>query len=303
MARRALPPLGGLRAFEAFARQGRMTAAADELCVTHGAISRQIKQLEASLGVALIEGPRNRLTITEPGLKLAEALTRAFDLIEEASPRRRGAAETGPLEVSCLATFGMKWLIPRLPRLVERHPDLQVRISEKNGPVDFAADGVDLAIRMSEEGDPGPPDAEATPFLDHWQGPLLSPELAGTRPLSIEAMAALPRLHTRSYREGWSDWAGRRGVDLPPAPVDREFDHYFYMLEAAIAGLGVAIGPWAFVTRELAGGRLVAPFGFVRAQARYVALVPRRNARPGARRMLKWLIEEGAATSEPDKLV
>ena len=206
MARRALPPLGGLRAFEAFARQGRMTAAADELCVTHGAISRQIKHLEGSLGVPLIEGPRNRLRITEPGLKLAQALTRAFDLIEEASPRRRGAAETGPLEVSCLATFGMKWLIPRLPRLVERHPELQVRISERNGDVDFEADGVDLAIRMRDEKDLASGDAEVTPFLDHWQGPLLAPELIGDPPLALEAMAALPRLHTRSYSRGWSDW-------------------------------------------------------------------------------------------------
>lgn len=303
MARRALPPLGGLRAFEAFARQGRMTAAAAELCVTHGAVSRQIKHLEEALGVSLIEGPRNRLKITEPGLKLAEALTRAFDLIEEASPRRRSADAGGPLEVSCLATLGMKWLIPRLPRFVERHPDLQVRISERNGEVDFEADGVDLAIRMRDEGDLASSDAEVTPFMDHWQGPLLAPELIGESPLTVEMMAAMPRLHTRSYLRGWADWAERMGVELPPAPVDREFDHYFYMLEAAVAGLGVAIGPWAFVTRELAAGRLAAPFGFVRAKARYVVLVPRRNARPAARRMLQWLVEEGAATPEPDNLV
>jgi LysR family glycine cleavage system transcriptional activator len=95
MAARSLPPLNALRAFEAFGRRGRMTLAADELCVTHGAISRQIRQLEDHLGVALTEGPRNRLTLTETGLTLAQALTLALDQIEAALPRAAGPA-TGP---------------------------------------------------------------------------------------------------------------------------------------------------------------------------------------------------------------
>jgi LysR family glycine cleavage system transcriptional activator len=301
LARRALPPLIALRAFEAFARQGRMTAAADELCVTHGAISRQIKHLEDTLGARLIEGPRNRLRITEAGLKLAEASTRAFDLIEAAAPRPR-ASSPGPLEVSCLATLGMKWLIPRLPGLVDRHPDLQVRISESNAPVDFEAGGVDLAIRMRDEHDLAVEGMEVTPFLDHWQGPVLAPELAAGAALTLQAMAVLPRLYTRSYRQDWSDWTQRMGMELAPAPIEREFDHYFYMLEAAIAGLGVAIGPWPFVIKELAAGRLIAPFGFVKARVRYVILLPRRNARPAARRLRDWLVEEGALTLPPDNV-
>ena len=301
MARRALPPLNGLRAFEAFARQGRMTAAAEELCVTHGAISRQIKQLEAAMGVALVEGPRNRLRITEAGLKLAEASTRAFDLIEQAAARPRTPAD-GPIELSCLGTFAMKWLIPRLPRFVERHPDLQVRISEADGPIDLREGTFDAAIRMRPDGDLASEDAEVTPFLDHYQGPVLAPELAGGGVLSLEAMAALPRLHTRSYRQGWADWEAQKGVRLAPAPIDREFDHYFYMLEAAIAGLGVAIGPWPFVSKELDAGRLAAPFGFVKAPHVYVALLPRRQARPAARRLRDWLLEEGRRAPMPHNL-
>ena len=301
MARRSLPPLNGLRAFEAFARQGRMTAAADELCVTHGAISRQIKHLETSMDVALVEGPRNRLKITEAGLRLAEALTRAFDLIEEAAPRRRAPA-SGPLELSCLGTLAMKWLIPRLPKFVERHPEIQVRISESNGPVDFRADGLDAAIRMRPEGDVISEDSEVTPFMDHFHGPVLSPELAGAAALSIEALAALPRLGTRSYSAGWAAWAAQMGVDLAPSSVEREFDHTFYMLEAAIAGLGVAIGAWPFVIKELSAGRLVAPFGFVKAPHRYVILLPRREARPAARRFRTWLAGEGALMPPPHNL-
>jgi DNA-binding transcriptional LysR family regulator len=293
--------LNGLRAFEAFARQGRMTAAADELCVTHGAISRQIKHLEASMGVILVEGPRNRLRITEAGLKLAEALTRAFDLIDEASPRRPTPA-SGPLEHSCLGTLAMKWLIPRLPRFVERHPDIQVRITESNGPFDFRADGLDAAIRMRPEGHDASEDAEVMPFLDHFHGPVLSPELASGSALSVEAIAALPRLSTRSYSAGWSAWAAQMGVTLTPSPVEREFDHTFYMLEAAIAGLGVAIGAWPFVVKELGAGRLVAPLGFVKAPHRYVILLPKRDARPEARRFRTWLAGEGALTPPPDHL-
>ncbi len=122
MARRQLPPLNALRAFEAFGRHGRMTLAAEELCVTHGAVSRQIRQLEEHLGVALTEGPRSRLRMTEAGLKLAQALTPAFDQIAAASPRR---APDGPrpLVVSCLPTFAMKWLIPRLPGFQAGHPE------------------------------------------------------------------------------------------------------------------------------------------------------------------------------------
>lgn len=117
MTARSLPPLNALRAFEAFARCGRMTLAADELCVTHGAISRQIRQLEDHLGAALTEGPRTKLVLTSTGVTLAQALTAAFDQIDAAIPRLPPAADRA-LVVSCLPTFAMKWLIPRLPGFV-----------------------------------------------------------------------------------------------------------------------------------------------------------------------------------------
>jgi len=292
MARRNLPPLNALRAFEAFARQGRMTAAAEELCVTHGAISRQIKLLESAMGQRLVEGPRNRLKLTAPGLRLAESLTQAFDLIEQAAP----APAAGALHVSCLGTLAMRWLIPRLPRFLEREPRTQVRITESHRPVDFRADDVDLALRVWPNPFAWPAEAEITPFLDHAHGPVLSPELMGSDPPSPAELARLPRLHTRSYMPAWSEWAAQMGIELGPAAVDREFDHTFYMLEAAIAGLGVAISPEIYVAKELAQGRLVAPFGFVQTSVRYAVLLPREGARPAARRFRDWLAEEGATS-------
>ncbi|MDR6530104.1 DNA-binding transcriptional LysR family regulator [Caulobacter rhizosphaerae] len=295
MAARSLPPLNALRAFEAFGRRGRMTLAADELCVTHGAISRQIRQLEDHLGVALTEGPRNRLALTETGLTLARALTQALDQIEAALPQPAG---DGTLVVSCLPTFAIKWLIPRLPDFVAAHPEIPVRIVESNGPFDFRADGVDLAIRMRLPGAPPSPDSDVAPFLKHAVGPVASPGLAA-QVHDLQSLADLPRLHTRTFLESWSEWEAAAGLVLPPAAVNREFDHYFYMLEAAAAGLGVALSPFAFVENDLAAGRLVAPLGLVPGQAEVCALTPRGRATRAARRFRDWLVAQGAATPAP----
>lgn len=297
MAARSLPPLNALRAFEAFGRRGRMTLAADELCVTHGAISRQIRQLEDHLGVAVTEGPRNNLALTEAGLTLAQALTQALDQIEAALPRPAGAGDE-TLVVSCLPTFAMKWLIPRLPGFVAAHPDIPVRIVESNGPFDFRADGIDLAIRMRLPNAPPSTDADVTPFLKHYVGPVASPDLAA-QVQDVESLADLPRLHTRTFMESWSEWESAAGITAPPAAVNREFDHYFYMLEAAAAGLGVALSPFAFAEKDLASGRLVAPLGMIPGQAQVCALTPKGKATRAARRFRDWLVAEGAATPPP----
>ncbi len=296
MARRSLPSLNALRAFEAFGRHGRMTLAADELCVTHGAVSRQIRQLEEDLGAPLTEGPRNRLRLTEAGLRLAQDLTRALDMIDDALPRRARSAR--PLTVSCLGTLAMKWLIPRLPAFHALHPEIAVRIEESNGAFDFREDGIDLAIRMRATGDTVSDDAEVSFFMPHYHGPVLSPELAA-RGVDVAALERLPRLHTATYQPAWREWEAMAGVSLRPARIDREFDHYFYMLEAAAAGLGVAIGPWTFVQGDLASGRLKAPLGFVAGRAGFVALVPKGGASAHAGLFRDWLIAEGKKTPPP----
>ena len=298
MARR-LPSLNALRAFEAFSRHGRMTLAADELGLTHGAVSRQVRNLERQLGARPTTGPRNQLTLTGTGLRLAQATTQALDLVEAALPDGAIAGDPRVLQVSCQPTFAMKWIIPRLPGFVAAHPDTPVRIVESNGAFDFAADRIDIAVRMRAAGDLASADAEVTPFMDHFIGPVVSPELARSGLDHAEALLAAPRLHTRTFPAAWSDWAAEAGLRLPPAAVNREFDHYFYMLEAAAAGLGVAIGSWAFVQRDLAAGRLAAPLGMISAPARIAALTPKAGMRPAARRFLRWLLEEGAAATPP----
>lgn len=300
MARR-LPSLNALRAFEAFARHGRMTLAADELCVTHGAISRQIRQLEEQLGVALTEGPRSRLRMTPQGLTLAQALSPAFDQIEAAVPRPPQVGQR-PLVVSCLPTFAMKWLIPRLPRFQSAHPDVPVRVMEANGPFDYESDDVDLAIRMRLPGRTYPEDSVETPFMGHFHGPVMSPDLAAGIEPTLALIGTLPRLHTRTFPEGWSEWACKMPSDLPAPVSEQEFDHFFYLIEAAAAGLGVAIVPWAFVQRDLASGRLTAPLGFIAGEASVVVLTPLAGASPRVSIFRDWLVEEGRSTPMPPTL-
>jgi LysR family transcriptional regulator, glycine cleavage system transcriptional activator len=149
MAKRRLLPLTALRAFEAFARHGKMSLAADELCVTHGAVSRQVRSLERLCGVRLTQGPRNALKLTDAGERLARSLASTFDEIERSFLELRKDADR-ELHVSCVGTLAMKWLIPRLPGFHARHPELNIRVTEAYRPVDFAREPFDAAIRLAE---------------------------------------------------------------------------------------------------------------------------------------------------------
>lgn len=294
MPRRVLPSLTGLRAFEAFARLGSMTAAANDLCITHGAVSRQVRSLEARLGVRLVSGARHELALTDAGRRLAAALTPAFDMIAAALP---GAGPERELVVSCLGTFAMKWLIPRLPAFLERQPGARVRIVESHEDVDFSRGGLHAAIRI-EQGRV-PDGVRSTPFMAHFHGPVLSPSLfdqAGRDPARV---LSLPRLHPETFREGWEEWSRRAAVALPPVAVTREFEHNSYMLEAAAAGLGVAIAPWAFAAPDIERGRLVAPFGFTPVKDRFVYLRPVLADNPLAEAFGAWLKEEAQRTPPP----
>src|ERR1700760_3202418 len=174
MAKRSQLPLTALRAFEAFARLGKMSLAADELCVTHGAVSRQVRSLEAVCGVKLTQGPRNALKLTDAGERMARSLASTFDELEALFREVRASGDR-ELHVSGVGPLAMKWLTPRLPGFHARHPDLSIRVTEAYGPVDFTREPFDAAIRLAEtvhgEG------LTATPFLDNFHGPVVSPAL------------------------------------------------------------------------------------------------------------------------------
>lgn len=288
-----VPPLNSLRVFEAAARLESFVQAAEELHVTHGAVSRQVKQLETALGVTLFER-RNRAVFRTPqGARLLEACTEAMGTLAEAMRELRAPEESSPLVVSCEPTIAMRWLIPRLARLRQRHPAHQVHLLTAGGKVDFARDRVDVALRRNDF---------------HWGEQCHAEQVAEERmgPVCVPALARLvrdgepvPLLHARTRPSAWPRWADVSGRPLRAAGSS-QFEHFYLSLQAAGAGLGVALGSAYMVHDDLRDGRLVAPLGFVPDGSAYVLLSPVPfDADPRRARFLAWLREEMQASTEP----
>ena len=209
----SLPPLTALRAFEAAIRHGRMTRAAEELGVTHGAISRQVRLLEETFGAQLIRRTRSGLLPTEAGAALAERLTRGFREIEAGVTALRDDA-AGVLDVSCLGTFTLRWLIPRLGRFATAHPGIEVRLTQSDAPCDFSRSRYDVAIRVTDYDLPA--GIHVTTLFAERFGPVLSPALAERLALRSPAdLARAPRLWARTRPNAWADWSARSCVALP----------------------------------------------------------------------------------------
>ena len=293
--RRALPPLNALRAFEAFGRHGKMTSAADELFVTHGAVSRQIRQLEEWLGYPLTEGPKTQLRLTPQAQRLLGAATTAFDLIHEAAaPAPAGERE---LRLACYGTLAIRWLIPRLPDFVARHPEIRLQLKEISGDLDFEAlSDIDAAIQLRTS---SPPGQQQTPISPNWHGPVVSPQRWAALGEDRDRLLREPRLHTRTWPQGWDNWARTAGVILPAGVDERSFDHFSHALEAAAAGLGVATAPWIFVADDVTAGRLAAPLGFVTLPGRTVLVRPQGRANPALDPLAAWLAEQGLRMPPP----
>jgi LysR family glycine cleavage system transcriptional activator len=295
---RRLPSLNALQAFEAAGRRGRMTLAAEELSVTHGAVSRQVRRLEQRLGVTLFEGPKHAPRLTQAGQVLLAHLTTALDTIQVGVQAVREDNE-GLLDVSCLGTLMMRWLIPRLHRFRAERPGVEVRLRASDTPADFVHESYGVAIRVSDH--PLPGDALTTELFAESVGPVLSPGLAAAMAAGegTDRLAGIARLHTRTRPHAWTAWAASAGWDDGGAGAGTEFEHFYFMLEAATAGLGVCIAPWPLVMDDVRSGRLVAPFGFRSSGQSYVAI--RRNRRDRkAEAFCDWLRREAEQTPRPD---
>lgn len=291
-----LPSLNALRAFEAMARTGSATRAAAELNVTHSAVSRQVKALEAQMGLRLFEGPRHALTLTEAGRGLLPGLTAAFDQIAAAVAEARGTGRD--LHVAVNASLAVKWLIPRLADFNRLHSQVRVHLVEL-APHAVSRRGADMLLRLLDT--PRIETLSAVPVIPNAIGPVIAPALAHSlgEDLRAAALTAL-RLTPRTHASAWKDWAGLTGRRLPHA-AERAVAHLHFALDGALAGWGAAVLPWAITADAVADGRLLAPFGFARDDSAVAAIPGAGEMSQGRRLFLRWLIEQGRALPDaPD---
>jgi DNA-binding transcriptional LysR family regulator len=270
-----------------------MTAAAAELFVTHGAVSRQVRSLEEMLGFPLLKRGRFAMEPTPEGARLMEGLTAAFSLIDASIEQLR----PGPLTVSCSATIMMYWLIPRIAGFHAEHPPIEVQFNMNYDQVDFIRDKVTIAIRVSTIAPPR--NVLIHELMTEWIGPVCSPSyLEGIGLRSVDDLSRARLLCSKTRPEAWADWS--EVVGKPDLAASQEsYEHFYLQIQAALCGLGVAAVPAMLVMDEVRAGRLVAPFGFVPGPRKLVLwIAPHLASRPEVKAMTRWLSAEVAKTAE-----
>jgi LysR family transcriptional regulator, glycine cleavage system transcriptional activator len=298
MMRARLPPLNAIKAFEAAARLGSFTRAAEELTVTHGAVSRQIHLLENWLGTRLfLRTSRNALP-TEAGTELLAEVGPALDRLGAACQRlqTRGTV-AGTIRLSALPTFAMRWLIPRLPDFQRDHPGLDLRIVTASTTAGQFGMDVDAVI----SGPARQPGWIGKRFLGEARLPVLIPELLAECPLRVpEDLARHTLLHAATLREAWPRWLAAAGVPALRPAHEQVFEHFYFAIQAALEGLGVIMGPVALISGELRSGRLVAPIREPILKTRgYSFYAPEQTSdAPALATLRKWLIGAGNLAEE-----
>lgn len=293
--KRVLPPLNALRAFEAAGRLGSIKEAADELHVTHGAVSQQVRLLEEWLGAALFERQHRRVVLTPAARTYLEEIGPSFDQISRATAKYGLVSPVArTLRVNALATFTLRWLVPRLGMFRDAHAGIDVKVETSNEPLESLEENWDVIIR-------GGPDTfygyAMRPFLSEERIPVCSPALLRRNPLSVpDDLRAHTLLHTSSLPRLWPEWLAKAHVSALEPAASLTFDHFYLTLQAAVDGVGVAMGPTALVADDLAAGRLVTPFAGPSLPSRsYCTYVPEGKAQDELVSLFcAWLEGEGA---------
>lgn len=264
MARR-IPPLNPLRVFETVARTENLTGAAHELHVTQSAVSRQIAVLESYLGVELLRRQRHGVSLTRVGRAYADQIVPAFATIASATEDLFKDTNQGALRLRTYTTFAAKWLIPRLPDFHTRHPGIEVRISTAVPDVDFDRDPVDMAIQL---GDGRWPNVQADLLFPDQIEPVCSPRFLAQHAPDRQHPESLlrQRLLVAHYRRNdWDDWLAASGLKEMSADSGRmSFNSTVLTLQAAVHGLGIAIGQTRLLASEFDSGLLLRPFAQTR---------------------------------------
>jgi DNA-binding transcriptional LysR family regulator len=298
-----LPPLNALRAFEATARLNSVSQAAEQLHVTHGAVSRQLKVLEEHLGVSLFSKDGRGLKLTDAGLRLRDVSAEAFERLRGVCAELTQSTADAPFVLGCSGSLLARWFIPRLGRLNADLPDLRLHLSAGEGDLDPRRPGLDALLVFAEP--PWPADMQVYELVSERIGPVMSPHYAGFARLQAAPASALldePLLHTTSRPQAWPTWARQKHLEPQALKFGQGFEHLYYLLEAAVAGLGVAIAPEPLVAEDVRAGRLVAPWGFDETPARLALWLPKRAADGRAGQLAQWLRHELSQPSQSPRL-
>ncbi|ADM09066.1 transcriptional regulator, LysR family protein [Parvularcula bermudensis HTCC2503] len=292
---RKLPPLNSLRAFEAAARHLSFTKAAEELNVTPGAVSQQVKLLEETVGVSLFHRGAKGLVLTEGGIAALPSLRDGFDRLD-AGVRLMGQQRgSGRLAVSVAPSFASKWLVPRLDRFQERHPDIDVYVHADMDLIDFSMDDVDVAIRY---GQGTYPDLDVQRLMNEKIVPVCAPKLLTAEP-PLKKIGDLAH-HTLLHDNGndheiatWPMWLKAAGARVDGTRGPR-FNQSSLVIEAAVAGRGVALAKYALAEADLEAARLVIPFDLTSPTdfAYWLVHPHAKAALPEVKAFKSWIVEE-----------
>ncbi len=289
--RRLLPSTSALAAFEAVVRLGSFSAAADELALTQGAISRQISVLEDLLQAPLFNRGSRGVVPTEIASAYAQSIAEALLLIRSATLAAMTNTQGNSLSLAILPTFGTRWLMPRIPGFVARHPDITLNFATRIGRFDFEAEGIDAAIHI---GPPDWPGAECTFLMSEHVEPMCSPQFLAANPIRApQDLAGLTLLQLASRKGAWDHWFAQLGV-TPGPPRSMWFEQFATAAQACIAGIGVALLPRFLVEAELASGALVPayPHPVVSPSAYYLVAPKSKSHRRPIRLFQDWLLAE-----------
>ncbi len=295
-----LPPLTALRAFDAAARHMSFAKAADELSVTPAALSFQIKSLEEHLGAPLFRRLNRAVELTDAGRALAPDAQAAFEMLTNGWRAAQRTQDHQSLTVTAGPAFTAKWLAPRLFQFAQEHPEIELRFSASLRRMDFARDDVDVAIRFGYGPDTG---LYSLPLAEEWVTPVMLPELAEKYPTPESLREAVLIIdESISFLDpptDWAEWSKAMGI-APLEAAGPRFSQADHAMDAALAGIGVALGRRALVIKDLAEGRLVAPYGTVLGTgARFRFLCPEgAETRPQIAAFKDWMLREIDKTSD-----
>jgi LysR family glycine cleavage system transcriptional activator len=291
---RRLPLLNALKSFEAAARHESFTRAAEELHVTQGAVSHQVKALEQELGIKLFNREHQRLATTEAGREYLAVVRDAFDRIALGTERLLQRQSSAALTISISPDFAAKWLVHRLGRFSQAHPDVDLKVSAAMHHVDFAREDVDLAVR---HGDGSWTGLHVERLCAEQLFPVCSPSLMrGRQRLANPAdVLKFPLLHLAS-RKDWAAWLDMVGVPDATGTYGPVMSHASLLIDAAAAGQGIALARTTLAAWDLLNGRLVRPFPDVlRLPKSYWIVCPKATAMlPKVKRAREWLLAEAA---------